>query len=187
MEPDNSHIPYIKAARERLMKPAGNLTPAAVKFRAWLIKHNMSVGQAAMQCGFSHSTLRDYVCGRAGSYPSLAQAYAIQYMTGGKVRAWEWLDNPHIAARVRSSQSAGAREFERRVKQFVLKFNSLKTSEGMIRHRARILSRLFKVDWHEVKARCWQDGRVASKAERADISGLLYDPTSITQEEHDAQ
>ena len=187
MEPfqDNEHIPYIKSAMDRIREPVHGLIPAAVKFRQWLMRTKMTVPQAALRCGFNPSTLYDYISGQPKSYPSLAQAFAIEWMTDGTVRAWEWLENPYIEARVRSGQVKGAVRFEGHVKEFVLKYNSLKTSEGMLRHRARILSRLFGVDWGEAKKRCWVDAKLKARVERANIDHLLTDP--ITEEEHNAQ
>lgn len=168
------HIPYIKRAISRVKAGSSHpLIPAAKRLRKWLITTQTTVPQLAIQTGFSASTLYDYISGRPNTYPSLAQAFAIEYTTNGAVPAWMWLDNPYIQAKVRNHQLAGAQRFERSIKSFVLKFNTLKTDEGMIRHKARMLSRLFGVEWGEVKRRCWEDAKQRSKSDRKDISYLL--------------
>lgn len=181
---DNTHIPHIKAAITRLKK-ANAITPAGKKLRAYLIRKNMSVPQLALRTGFNPETLYQYTTGVPESYPSLAQAYAIEYATAGEVKAWEWLDNPYIERRVRKSNLSMVRHFEGDIKSFVLKFKSLSNAEGMLRHKARLLSRLFGVEWGEVKRRVWEDAKERSKVERADVSKYLM--RDISQEEHDGQ
>jgi hypothetical protein len=161
---DNSHIPYIQNALTKLSKtPDSKLTPAAIKLRRWLINNKMTVPQLALRTGFNPTTFYNYLSGQARSYPSLAQAFAIEWVTGGEVQAWEWLDNPYIERQVRNSQVAGTRHFEVNAKSFVLKYNNLKTVDGVIRHKARMLSRLFGVNWGEVKKRIWEEARVRAK------------------------
>ena len=149
---------------------ATDIPPAGVKLRQWLMTQDITVQQLGHRTGFAAGTLYGYINGQPNTYPSLAQAFAIEYATNGYVPAWLWLDNPYIAARVRNGQLAGAKMFEGSIKSFVLKFNSLKTVDGMIRHKARILSRLFGVEWGEVRQRLWADAKRKAKAERADIS-----------------
>lgn len=176
--------PYIQSALDRV-KRTEPLTPATVLLRQFLIDKQMTVPELSRRTGFKPNTLYQFICGRPGHYPTLCQAYAVEYATEGKVPAYLWLDNPHVAARVRQAQTMGAVKFETNVKHFALKFASLATSEGMLRDKARILARLFKVEWGEVKRRCWEDGRAAAKRQRANVDHLLKMP--ITDEEHNAQ
>ena len=170
---DNTHIPYIKAAMTRVVK-SSPLVPAAIKLRQWLMDNQMTVPQLAIRTSFHPSTYYNLIAGTpAKSYPSLCQAFAIEYVTDGKVKAWEWLDNPIITHKVRKSQLSQVTHLETRIKDFVLKYKSLETNEGMIRHKARILSRLFGVEWGEVKSRVWADARERAKADRKDIGYLL--------------
>lgn len=183
---DNNHVPYIKKSMDRIKKaPTKTLDPAPILLRKWLIKNNMTVPQFAMRTGFNPGTIYNFISGQPWSYPSLAQAFAMEWVTEGKVPAYLWLDNPYVKESIRSSQLKTANRFENSIKSFVLKYNSLKTTEGMIRHKARMLSRLFGVEWGEVKRRCWEDAKERSKPDRASIEHLMNDP--ITQEEHDEQ
>lgn len=150
-----------------------------------MISSNTTATQLAMMTGFHPSSIKAFMSGTPNYYPTLAQAFAIEYVTSGFVPAYLWLDNPYIANRVRTGHLAGAKQFETHIKSFVLKFNTLKTNEGMIRHRARILSRLFGVQWGEVKRRCWDDAKEKAKPERANIQHLMT--ADITEEEHNAQ
>ena len=182
---DPTHVPYMAKAINRLGDvPDTKLTPAAIKLRAWMMRTKHTTQAVAMKCGYSASTINEYVIGRPNSYPSLTQAFAIEWLTNGEVQAWEWLDNPYIEHKVRMSQASAAMRFESIAKSFVLKYNSLKTADGMLRHKARILSRLFGVNWGEVKKRCWEDARKKARLEQYDTKTLFAD---ITQEECDAQ
>lgn len=183
---DNTHIPYIKASMDWVKAQSPKkLNPAPVKLRAWLIKHNMTTAQMAMRTGFSATTIRNILSGQPGMYPSLAQAFAIEYVTKGAVPAWLWLDDSVIRAKVRESNLSAVIRFEGAVKSLMLKYLSLTTADGMLRHKARILSRLFGVEWGEVKRRTWEDAKQSHKELRADVSHLLTD--DITEEESDAQ
>lgn len=176
--------PYIKRAIARIKTPNSKITPAAKKLRDWLIEKEMTVDAFSRRVGFNKSTLWNYVTSVPNTYPTLAQAFAIEYETKGFIMAWEWLDNPYIQNRVRCGQMAGAKDFETSVKNFVLKYKVLTSPEGMIRAKARILSRMFKVDWGELKKRTWHDARAKAKLEKADISHLMT--ADITEEEHRA-
>lgn len=100
-------------------------------------------------------------------------AFAIEWATQGAVPAWKWLDEPYRKARLRHVNMKNIERYERNVKRLVLKWNSLKTNDGMLREKARCLSRLFNVQWSEVKNRAWVDAERAARQERADISHLL--------------
>ena len=166
--------PHTQSALGRLKgKPDKELTPAARVLRIWMIKNDMTVPQLAIRTGFAASTLYQYVCGQPKAIPSLAQAFAIEWETHGAVAAYMWLDNPFMEARIREHQLAGSKRMERSSKAFVLKFNSLKTADGVIRQKARVLSRLFGVEWGEVKRRVWADAKVRALAEVANVSHLL--------------
>ncbi len=179
MEPSTN--PYIKRAISRLKQPNSQLTPACKKLRKWLITTQTTAPQLAMMTGFNPSTIYAYTTGTPNTYPTLAQAFAIEWATKGEIQAWEWLDNPYIANRVRMGQLTGAKRFESGVKSFVLKYNTLKTIDGMLRHKARILSRMFGVEWGEVKKRCWTDGKKRAKLERADVSHLFETKNDETE------
>lgn len=177
-------MPPLPKIPDKVIK-AHPLTPATIKLRQWLIAQNMTVPDLARRTGYNATTLYQYICGRPNFYPSLPQAFAIEYVTNGYVPAWLWLDNPHIEMKVRSSNLVAARRLETNLKQYVLKFDKLKTTDGMLRQKARILSRLFKVQWGEVKARCWKDARKLAQPLKADVFNLLTD--DISEEEHNAQ
>lgn len=182
---DNTHVPFIKSAMRKVELTSPKvLDPAVVKLRQWLINQQMTVPQLAMRTGFTPQTYYNMLSGQPWSYPSLAQAFSIEYATKGYVKAYEWLENKYIEQANRESLVKRATRFEGQIKSLVLKYMKLTTIEGVIRHRARILSRLFGVEWGEVKRRMWEDAKLKAKEEVADISHLLYD---ITEEEHNAQ
>lgn len=106
-------------------------------------------------------------------YLQLHQAFAIEWATKGEVPAYLWLEDPYVEARIRASHASNAKDFETRIKGHVLKWNSLKTADGMLREKARVLSRLFNVQWAEVKSRAWHMADEKAQKERADISYLL--------------
>lgn len=106
-------------------------------------------------------------------YIQLHQAFAIEWATQGHVPAWLWLDDPAMQRRIRDSHQSWIKTFEETAKRHVLKWASLKTADGMLREKARVLSRLFNVQWSEVKRRAWLDAERKAALERADISHLL--------------
>ena len=173
--------PYRKKTMDRLSKAEDSkLIPAARLLRAWLIKNDMTAPDLARRTGFNPQTLYNYMSGDPVAYPSLAQAFAIEWATNGAVPAYMWLDQPLVKHRIRRSQLAGALSLERSVRAFVLKFNAMKTADGVIRQKARTLSRLFGVSWGEVRQRAWQDAKAKAKKDIYDISYLMKD---ITDEE----
>lgn len=108
-----------------------------------------------------------------GGYIQLHHAFAIEWATKGEVPAWLWLDQPAWERRIRDAHHSWVDEFERTAKRHILKWNSLKTTDGMLREKARTLSRLFNVQWSEVKNRAWLDAERKAATERADISHLM--------------
>ena len=154
-----------------------------------MIDKDMTCPMVSQKTGFTHSTIYTITTGTPNTYPTLAQAFALEWLTQGYVQAWEWLDNPYIQNRVRLGQLAGAREFERVAKSFILKYGALTKPDGVIRQKARALSKLFGVEWGEVKKRLWSNSRVKANKEKADVSHLFIPKQyeDITQEEHDSQ
>lgn len=108
-----------------------------------------------------------------GGYIQLHHAFAIEWATKGEVPAWLWLDQPAWERRIRDAHHSWTADFEDKIKRLILKWNSLKTTDGMLREKARTLSRLFNVQWSEVKARAWLDAERQASTERADISHLM--------------
>lgn len=147
-----------------------------ILLKEWLLSHQVTVAQFAMMVGFNRRVLDSLLAGRwtsKGGYIQLHQAFAIEWATQGQVPAWLWLDDEVNSKRIRDSRMSAIKDFEDRIKIFVLKFNSLTKPEGMVREKARVLSRLFNVQWSEVKNRAWLDAERRASLERADISHLL--------------
>lgn len=152
------------------------LGPARKLLRQWLLDNQVTVAQFAMMCCMNRRSLDNALRGEfrsKGGYLQLHQAFAIEWATKGAVPAWLWLDDPAVKARIRDANFTNIKDFEDRIKAHVLKFNSLKTADGMLREKARVLSRLFNVQWGEVKRRAWLDAEKKAMLERADISHLL--------------
>lgn len=144
--------------------------------KEWLLSKQVTVAQFAMMVCMNRKTLDHLLAGRwtsKGGYIQLHQAFAIEWATEGVVPAWLWLDDEVNTARIRASRMTSIKDFESRIKSYVLKFNSLTKPDGMVREKARVLSRLFNVQWSEVKRRAWLDAERRASLERADISHLL--------------
>lgn len=169
---DQTHIPAIKAAVVRVQK-SKPLTEATIRLRKWMIKHNVTAPQLARRTGFKPDTIYMLMAGHQRSYPSIAQAFAVEYVTDGYVPAWLWLDDPIVEKRIRQTMLAGVTHFEASVKAHVLKYNALKDPEGVIRSKARLLSRLFGVEWGEVERRVWADAKVRAKKDIANVDALM--------------
>ncbi len=181
---DNTHIPYIKDSIDTTKKTdSTQLPPGLVRLRQWLIDNKVTTTELGMRVGMRAETIKQFISGQAKSYPTLAQAFAFEYATSGVIKAWEFLDNPAIEYRIRTSQTNRLNEFERSIKGFVLKYKSQETVEGMVRHKARLLSRLFGVNWGEAKKRAWVDAHAKAKLQQADLT-MFED---ISAEEHNAQ
>lgn len=154
------------------------LGPARLLLKAWLLENSMTVNEFSMVVCMNRRVLDTLLRGEwrsKGGYIQLHQAFAIDWATKGEVPAWLWLDDPYVSKRIRDSRMSRVKDFELRAKRHVLKWNSLKTADGMLRERARVLSRLFNVQWTEVKRRAWLDATRAAADEKADI-GYLMEP-----------
>lgn len=151
------------------------MAQARIKLKKWMDERQLTVSAFAMTVCMDRKVLQHHINGvlHNKTYMALHQAFAIEWATQGHVQAWEWLDDPYQAAKIRHGNMMHVKDFENRIKSYVLKYNSLKTNEGMLREKARVLSRLFNVQWGEVKTRAWRDAENRAMAERADISHLL--------------
>lgn len=152
------------------------LGPARVRLKQWLLANSLTVNEFSMMVCMNRRVLDTLLRGEwrsKGGYLQLHQAFAIDWATKGEVPAWLWLDDPYVNARIRNSRMSRVQEFELKAKRHVLKWASLKTNDGMIREKARVLSRLFNVQWSEVKRRAWLDATRAAASERANIDHLL--------------
>lgn len=119
---------------------------------------------------------------RGGCYkdhPTLLQCFAIEYVTKGHIQAWEWLEDPYITARIRSGRLAAANDLESSITQIIMRGKGGGTPDGVLRNKARTLSRLYHVEWTEVKRRAWEDARKRAEWESADVSHL-YGATGAT-------
>jgi hypothetical protein len=157
-------------------RPDTGLGEPRILLKQWMLKNQITVNQLAIMCCISRHTVDYLLRGEWRSksgYIQLHQAYAIEWATQGEVPAWLWLTEPAYERRIRGDRVAKVMEFETRCKRHVLKWASLKTPDGMLREKARVLSRLFNVQWSEVKARAWLDAERSAQSERADISHLL--------------
>lgn len=153
-----------------------NLGKPRILLRKWLLDNHVTVAQFAMMCCMNRRVLDQLLRGEwtsKGGYLQLHQAFAIEWATKSTVPAWLWLDDEFNTLRIRNSRMTQLKDFESRIKSFVLKFNSLAKPEGIIREKARVLSRLFNVQWSEVKRRAWLDAERKAANERPDISYLL--------------
>jgi hypothetical protein len=147
-----------------------------IRLKEWMLQHQVTAGQMAMMCCLNVKSLHALLRGgwrSKGGYIQLHQAFAIEWATKGYVPAWLWLDDEYNTARIRASRMSHVKDFEERCKVFVLKYNVLKTPDGMLREKARVLSRLFNVQWSELKARIWLEAERKAAHEKADISYLL--------------
>ncbi len=152
------------------------LGPAPLRLKKWLMEHSMTVRQFAMTVCMNRRTLDMMLRGEWRSksgYIQLHQAYAIEWATKGYVPAWLWLDQPAYKRRIRNDHLSHVKEFETTCLRHVLKYASLTTNDGMLREKARVLSRLFNVQWGEVKRRAWLEAEKEAAKHRADVSHLL--------------
>lgn len=147
-----------------------------LRLKKWLLDNQVTVNQfagfACMNRKVVDALLRGEWRSKSG-YIQLHQAFAIEWVTQGYVPAWLWLTEPANTARIRHARQSWTEEFETTAKRHVLKWASLKTPDGMLREKARVLSRLFNVQWSEVKRRAWLDAERKAATERANIDHLL--------------
>lgn len=147
-----------------------------LRLRKWLLDNQITVNQfagfACMNRKVVDQLLRGEWRSKSG-YLQLHQAYAIEWVTKGYIPAWLWLTEPAWTKRIRHARQSWTEEFETKAKRHVLKWASLKTPDGMLREKARVLSRLFNVQWSEVKKRAWLDAEKKASKERANIDHLL--------------
>lgn len=162
---------------QRLGQPSNiQLPPAQTLLKKWLLEHQLTVNQFAGMVCMNRRQLDAHLRGEfrsKGGYIQLHHAFAIEWATQGKVPAWLWLDQPAWERRIRESHHSWVKVFEQTAKRHILKWNSLRTVDGMLREKARVLSRLFNVQWSEVKSRLWLDAERMASEERADISHLM--------------
>lgn len=166
----------IDRAIQRLNEvPSTPMAHVRHRLREWMAKHGITVNEMARITCMSPQTLTAHLRGELHhkTYMPLHQAFAIEWATKGSIQAFEWLDDPYQSAKIRQSRMTHVREFERTVKQLVLRSVGGGTPEGVLRNKARVLSRLFHVDWAEVKRRAWEDARRTAAWETADVSHLL--------------
>lgn len=152
------------------------LGKARVLLKHYMLENGLTVTDMAMMTCMNQGALSNLLNGvwtSKGGYIQLHQAFAIEWLTEGLVPAWLWLDDEFNSKRIRDSRMTHIKEFEIRCKRHVLKWNSLKKPDGVLRDRARVLSRLFNVQWSEVKRRAWLDAKEAAKYDKADIKHLL--------------
>lgn len=176
MKPRILSIHAYKSLQNLSQQPAHNLGDAPNRLRQWLLKNQVTVRQFAMMVCMNRRSLDTILRGEFRSksgYIQLHQAFAIEWATQGEVPAWLWLELPANQRRIRESHLSHIKEFEATAKRHVLKWGSLAQPEGRIRDKARALSRLFGVQWGEVKARAWRDAEKKAKLERANIKHLL--------------
>jgi hypothetical protein len=170
-------INYIKdAALARLAEePPQEMAHVRHKLRRWMVANGLTIEEMARVCCMSAKTLRAHLAGELHhkTYMPLHQAFAIEWATKGHVQAYEWLDDPYQAEKIRRSRMSHVRDFESKVKRLVLRSIGYGTPDGVLRNKARVLSRCFQVNWAEVKRRAWEDARKAAKWERADVSHLM--------------
>lgn len=165
-----------KALTRLSERPADGLPPAHTLLRKFLLENQITVNQMSMMVCMNRKQLDALMRGDArskGGYIQLHHAFAIEWATKGAVPAWLWLDSPVSERRIREGHISHLQEFQQQCLRHVLKWNSLKTADGMLREKARVLSRLFNVQWGEVRARAWLDAEEEAKHLRADISHLL--------------
>lgn len=157
-------------------RSSSGLGQPRLRLKEWMLANSVTVIQMAMMCCMNRKVLDVLLRGEwrsKGGYIQLHQAFAIEWATKGYVPAWLWLDDEYNSARIRASRMTSVRDFEHSAKRHVLKWNSLKTPDGMLREKARVLSRLFNVQWSELKNRLWVEAEQKAAGEKADISYLL--------------
>lgn len=157
-------------ARLKGMRPG---SPAAVKLHAWMVAHGMTVREFSMYICMGHKTLATIMSGRRDEQLPLYQAFAIEWATAGHVQAWEWLDNRYTSARVRKNQLSAITDYQRSLTQSALRTRGGGDVDGVLRQKARALSRLYGVKWAEAKRRAWLDARATADWETADVSHLM--------------
>lgn len=171
------------------LEPCPGSEPRA-KLKAWLLATRTSMRDFARKTGLlPNIKLRKFITGANSQAPSLITAFAIEHETGGFIRAEEWLDDPYVAAQIRERQVTAAHSFGYIFRDLMLRYGSLKTEDGVLRARARFLSRIYGVDWAEVKKRVWADTRKSAKAQMANVRHLMresVDDGEDSEEEEDA-
>lgn len=145
------------------------------RLRRWMIAHGITLTEMSILCCVGRPQLSHLLNGshHNATYMTLAGAFSIEWVTKGEVQAWEWLDDPYQAARVRKMRMAAAKGIEDSYKQLILRGRGGGTVDGMLRRKARTLSRLFQVNWTEVRRRAWADARQTAEWESADVSHLM--------------
>lgn len=145
------------------------------KLKAWMITHGITLSELGRMACINKRSLRDLINGvcHNRTHMTLTGAFSLEFVTNGHVQAWEWLNDPYLEARVRSHRVAIAREMENQFKRLILRGRGGGDAQGMLRNKARCLSRLFQVNWAEVKRRSWADARVTAAWEMADVSHLM--------------
>lgn len=164
------------AAIARLQqRPDAPMAHVRHRLREWMARHGLTITEMARICCMDHKVLAAHLRGELHNktYMALHQAFAIEWTTRGEIQAWEWLDDPYQAAKIRHSRMQQVAEFEARLKGLILHGRGGGTSDGMLRRKARTLSRLFSVNWAEVKKRSWIDARQKAEWESADVSHLM--------------
>lgn len=152
------------------------LGKARLLLKGYMLEKGLTVNDMAMMVCMNQPGLTRLLNGAwtsKGGYIQLHQAFAIEWVTQGLIPAWLWLDDEFNSKRIRDSRMSHIKEFEVTAKRHILKWNSLKKPDGVLRDKARVLSRLFNVQWSEVKRRAWLDSAEAAKYEKADVRHLL--------------
>jgi hypothetical protein len=165
-----------KSLTELGRRPISPDAQARYKLRQYLVDHDLTVNQFALTIGVKRTILDAIFRGEwrsKGGYLQLHHAFAIEWATQGAVQAYEWLEDPACIRRIMDSRMSVLKDFEYTQKRMVLQWASLKRPEAVLRHKARVLSRLFNVQWGEVKSRAKWRAALEAKKEVADVSHLL--------------
>lgn len=162
------------------------LTPAPKALLAWMKKNQITIKSMAGMIYMDRDCLAMLLFGgHSGNEPhlKLMHAFAIEHATSGEVPAWLWLNTPLYKREIRNRRSKWAENFDKAAKQQVLNYMQTNTADGVIRQKARFLSRLFNVQWGEVKRRAWLDAQAQVRRERANIDYLMRPDNSGLNED----